>query len=95
MAADLGNLGNIAQARGNLDKAENYHDRSLAILTELDHKEGMAVQLGNLGIVTEARGDVTKACQYWGKALTLFREIGMNPQIEMTEGIMIDAKCIS
>ena len=45
-AAALGNLGIIAQTRGDLDAAEDYLKRSLEIDETLGRKEGMANQLG-------------------------------------------------
>nr|VFK61418.1 MAG: TPR repeat-containing protein [Candidatus Kentron sp. UNK]VFK69124.1 MAG: TPR repeat-containing protein [Candidatus Kentron sp. UNK] len=57
-AVALGNLGLIAQTRGELAKAEEYHRRALAIAEELGHKEYMAANLSNLGLLAKTHGDL-------------------------------------
>ena len=76
MASDLGNLGVIAQIRGDLDKAEEYYQRSLAIEEELGRKEGMASDLGNLEGLAQRRGDLARAEEYHWRALAIDEELG-------------------
>lgn len=52
---DLGQLGTTAQARGRLDKAEDWYRKSLAIEEELGNLPGMALAYGQLGLLAEAR----------------------------------------
>ena len=47
--ADLGNLGAVAITRGDLDAAEDYHKRALAIDEKLGRLEGQAKQAGKSG----------------------------------------------
>ena len=47
MAAAYGNLGIIAQIRGDLEEAEELHQKSLQIQEELGHRKGMAASYGN------------------------------------------------
>ena len=54
--ADYGNLGTIAQIRGDLEQAEELYRKSLQINEQLGHLEGMAADYGNLGIIA-LRGD--------------------------------------
>ena len=42
MASEYGNLGLIYQTRGELDRAEEMHKKSLAIEEKLGNEEGMA-----------------------------------------------------
>ena len=39
MASDYGNLGNIYKSRGELDKACDYWNKSLALFSKIDAKE--------------------------------------------------------
>ena len=75
-AKALGNLGLVAQTRGDLAAAEDYHRRSLALEEELGRKEGMADTLCNLGTVALTRGDLDAAEDYYSRALALEEELG-------------------
>jgi|GEM_PF-1185085 len=75
-AAARGNLGNVYQIRGDLDRAVEFHEKSLAIERELGRKEGMANQYGNLGIVYQIRGNLDRAVEFHEKSLALNRELG-------------------
>jgi tetratricopeptide (TPR) repeat protein len=81
MAASYCSLGLIYMDRGELDKAEEMHLKSLAIEKQLGHKEGMARQYGNLGLIYQTRGDLDKAEEMVRKALTLFEQIGMEHRV--------------
>ncbi|MCP5204917.1 MAG: tetratricopeptide repeat protein [Pseudomonadales bacterium] len=48
MADQYGNLGNLYQIRGELERAEEMYQKSLAIEETLGRKEGMASVYGNL-----------------------------------------------
>ncbi|MDX8392705.1 MAG: tetratricopeptide repeat protein [Mariprofundaceae bacterium] len=87
-AAAYGNLGNIYQTRGDLDKAESFHLKLLAIDEALGHQEGMAFDYGNLGILYQIRGDLDKACAAWKKSRDLFTAIGAAPMIQKVDGLI-------
>ena len=76
MAAVLGNLGLIYQTKGELDKAEQMHKKSLAIEEKLGRLEGIARQYGNLGIIYQTRGELDKAEQMYKRALEIEEKLG-------------------
>ena len=76
MAAEYGNLGLVYLNLGKLDRAEEMHERALAIEKELGRKEGVATDYGNLGNIYRIRGDLHRAERMYGKALALFDELG-------------------
>jgi Tfp pilus assembly protein PilF len=55
VAIDYGNLGVIEHKRGNLDTAEAYYTKSLALNEKMGLKEEMARQRRNLADVAELR----------------------------------------
>ncbi|MEM9065484.1 MAG: tetratricopeptide repeat protein [Planctomycetota bacterium] len=75
-AAALGNLGLIYETRGDLDRAEEAHEKSLALNEELGRKEGMAANYGNLGLIYLTRGDLDRAKEAHERALALNKELG-------------------
>ncbi len=72
----LGNLGLIYRTRGDLEKAEEYHLKSLEIEKELGLKEGMASDYGNLGLIYRRQGDLEKAEEHHLKSLEIAKELG-------------------
>ena len=64
MATNYGNLGNIYNARGELDKAEAMYQKALSLDEALGSKEGMAADYNALGIVyfTREQVDRQRAC---------------------------------
>ena len=89
-AMTLGNLGGVYLTRGDLDKAEEMHLKSLEIEEKLGRPEGMASDYGNLGGVYLTRGDLDKAREYWEKAVALFRQIGMPHMVKKVQGWIDD-----
>jgi len=75
-ASNLGNLGLIAQDRGNLDEAEKLLRESLEINRKLGRLEGQASQLGNLGLIAKARGNLDEAEKLLRESLEIFRKLG-------------------
>ena len=86
MAANYGNLGNVAWVRGDLDAAEGFHNQSLKLNKKLGPKEGMANQYSNLGGLEKARGNLEAARDHWITARDLFATIGMPHMVEKTQG---------
>ena len=85
MANTYGNLGLIYRVKGDLDKAEQMHRKSLEIDEKLGRIEGMASDYGNLGVIYEERGDLKKAKENWEKARDLFKKIGMPREVKLVE----------
>jgi tetratricopeptide (TPR) repeat protein/energy-coupling factor transporter ATP-binding protein EcfA2 len=75
-AAVLGNLGVIYGKRGELDKAEEMHIKSLEITEKLGSQEGMASGYGNLGLIYETRGELDKAEQMHKRSLEIGKRLG-------------------
>jgi tetratricopeptide (TPR) repeat protein len=68
--ADAGNLGLILQAKGDLEGAQRYSERALAIDEKVygpDHPT-VAIRAGNLGQILQANGDLEGAQRYLQKA---------------------------
>lgn len=74
-ASTLGNLGNIALIRGDLEKAKEFHQRALEGEKELGRDWGIAAAYGSLGIIYQTKGDLEKAQEYHVKALEIERSI--------------------
>ena len=85
-AISYGNLGLVYQARGELDKAIEYHEKALAISEALGRKEGMANQYGNLGLVYRTRGELDKAIEYYEKALAINEALGRKEGVAIQYG---------
>ncbi|MFO0835871.1 MAG: tetratricopeptide repeat protein [Phycisphaerales bacterium] len=75
-AVSFGNLGLIEKTRGNLDAAEDYHKKSLAIEEKLGRREGMASDYGNLGNIELTRGNLDTAEEYLKKAMAIHEKLG-------------------
>jgi tetratricopeptide (TPR) repeat protein len=71
----LGNLGLIYQKRGELDRAEVTHEKSLAIYQKLGHQEGMAVEYGNLAFIYKTRGELDGAERMLLKAQAIHEKL--------------------
>jgi len=73
--AVIGNLGDVFRIRGNLDKAEEMHKRSLEIHKGLGIQEEVAKNYGNLGGVYIQRGDLDKAKEALKKSLDIHKTL--------------------
>lgn len=74
-AIAYGNLGNVYQIRGDLDKAEEFCRKALKLNEGLDNKERMAEQYNNLGIIYRYREQLDQAETFYRKALELYNTI--------------------
>ena len=75
-AADLTDLGIIAQARGDLTAAQDYFSRALSIHKRLvPDKLPVAVNLNNLGTVAYQRGDLSEAINFQTRALNICQRL--------------------
>ncbi|MFX0088049.1 MAG: tetratricopeptide repeat protein, partial [Candidatus Hodarchaeota archaeon] len=74
---DLLNEGGIIHwYRGDLDKAAEYHEKSLAISKEINDEKGIADSFNNLGLVHQSKGNFLLALENYEKGLVVFEELG-------------------
>jgi len=72
VAASLNDLGEVHRTRGDLDRALEYHQWSLAIRERLAPDSlDVAASLGNIGIVCAQRGDLDQALEYYQRSLAI------------------------
>ncbi|CAG0994532.1 hypothetical protein METP3_02862 [Methanosarcinales archaeon] len=76
MANQLGNVGNVFQIQGDLQKSLQHYENALKIHEEIGNRQGMANQLGNMGNVFQTQGDLQKSLQHYENALKINEEIG-------------------
>lgn len=74
-AVTYDNLGTIALRRGELDVAEGWHLKSLAIREDLGDRPGTVVCYENLGIVAQERKRLDVAEEWYLKSLTIAEEL--------------------
>eukprot|EP00968_Pinguiococcus_pyrenoidosus_P022862 scaffold3423_cov153-Pinguiococcus_pyrenoidosus.AAC.1 len=72
----LNNLGNVYQALGELPRAIELYEQSLAIFRETNNRPGQADTLGNLGNAYKKTGDPERAIQLFKESLAICREVG-------------------
>ncbi len=79
MAAAYLNLGVVAQERGELDAAQDWYRKSLAIDEKLGNRPGMAGAYHQLGMVAQGRGELDAAQEWYRKSLAINEELGNRP----------------
>jgi hypothetical protein len=72
MALTYQQLGMTAQNRVQLDEAEDWYRRSLAIKEELGDRAGMASTYGQLGLLAEDRQQPRQALDWTIRCVSLF-----------------------
>ena len=72
----LGNLGLIAHARTDYDRAIEYHQQSLDLAIETGNRTTESRALSNLGLAYYARTDYDRAIEYHQQSLAIARETG-------------------
>jgi non-specific serine/threonine protein kinase len=75
-AKALNAAGNLALDRGDLRRAQEFHEGSLALRRELNSLRGIASSLTNLGNVMAHQGDYPRAVAYYEESLALRRQLG-------------------
>lgn len=82
LAVSLNRLGFVLEVRGELVKALNYYEKSLAMLEKLysesrypDGNASLAKALNNLGSTLRKMGELTKALGYYERALVMFQKL--------------------
>jgi tetratricopeptide (TPR) repeat protein len=69
-------LGLVALERWDLDAAEDWCKRSLAITEKQGNEHGMALTYHQLGIVAEKRGDLDAAENWYNQSLAIEKKLG-------------------
>ena len=69
-----------AQARGRLDKAQDWYRKSLAISEELGDRPDMASTYHQLGITAQDRGRLDEAQDWYRKSLAIERGARQPPR---------------
>ena len=72
----IGQLGILAQARGDYDEAERQYRRALDIFERLGDQASAATGYHNLGILAQRRGDYDEAERLYGRALDIRERLG-------------------
>lgn len=75
-AISLGNLGNVYRSRGDLDRAIELYEQSLAISEALGRLDGIANSYANLGIIYKTKGDLGRAIELHEKSLAINEALG-------------------
>jgi tetratricopeptide (TPR) repeat protein len=76
----LGNLGYVAQHRGDYERAEALNKAALTLLWELQSAYLIAFALATLAGSVEAKGDLERAARLLGASAALFETLGVGPQ---------------
>ncbi len=85
-AAILGNLGLIYQTKGEFDKSEQMHNKSLEIADKLGLQDVIASQYGNLGLIYQTLGELNKSEEMHNKALKIYKQMGNKQEMAMEYG---------
>ncbi len=75
-ALAMNNLGNLVYEMGDLARAQELYEESLALRTELGDKGGMADSLNNLGMLATARGELDTARERLEASIAIRTEMG-------------------
>lgn len=84
IAANLNNLGALAQERGDLQKAKESFDEALDILRPLGEPAGLAETLNNLGSLYQAQGRLDAAAKAYQEAMLYARQAPPGPLLSLT-----------
>ena len=84
IAANLNNLGVVAQAQGNLDEAQRRFQEALAVNRERSDPAAMAETLNNLGLAYQGQGRLPEANAAYLEALDQVRQLPPGPLLALT-----------
>jgi tetratricopeptide (TPR) repeat protein len=84
IAANLNNLGVVAQAQGNLDEAQRRFQEALAVNREQGDPAAMAETLNNLGLAYQGQGRLPEANAAFLEALDQARQLPPGPLLALT-----------
>jgi tetratricopeptide (TPR) repeat protein len=88
LATSYHELGRVAQARGDLEGAETWYQKSLEITEALENRPGMASTYHQLGSVAQDRGDLEGAETWYQKSLEIEEALENRPGMALTYGQM-------
>ena len=83
-AAWIGQLGTLAERRGDYDEAARQYQRSLDINERLGDQASIAVCYHQLGILAQHRGDYDEAARQYQHALEIFERLGDQASIAVS-----------
>ncbi|MFC1852819.1 tetratricopeptide repeat protein [candidate division CSSED10-310 bacterium] len=84
LAGTFYRFGVVHYTRGNLDRALEFHQKSLAICEEIGDRQGIGTASNNIGNVYHARGNLDRALVFHQKSLTIGKEIDDRQDIGKT-----------
>jgi tetratricopeptide (TPR) repeat protein len=84
LAVTYHQLGRTAQERGNLEDADTWYRKSLAINEQLDNLPGMAMTYHQLGRTAQERGNLEDADTWYRKSLAIKEQVNNRPDMAMT-----------
>jgi len=84
IAANLNNLGAIAQEEGNLAEAAAFYDEALTIQREIGDPSGLCEALNNLGTVYAGLGRWSEAQNLYLEALSYARRLPPGPLLALS-----------
>jgi len=76
MGSLLSNLGVIAEYRGDYQGSHQFHERALALRTEIGDRWAISVSMNNLGMTAVLRKRYGEAREWFEKSMLLSREVG-------------------
>lgn len=79
----LRSLGAMLLQRGELERALEFHRKSLALEIEMNNQAGIAIPHDNLALVLRAQGKLVGACAAWDKALEVLGPPPGRPRFSM------------
>lgn len=89
-AATLSNLAMLARYRGDLQRAYDLAQQTLALRQTLNNQWATATSLTNLGAISLQRGEFQQAQQYYQQSLQVLHQLGERESIaECLEGLAI------
>jgi len=84
IAANLNNLGVIAQAQGNLEAAVRHFKEALAVNRELNDPAALCETLNNLGLAYQGQGRLREANAVYQEAYDYARQLPPGPLLALT-----------
>jgi len=84
IAANLNNLGAVAQEQGELKDAARYYQEALTLQREIGDPAGLSEALNNLGTAYVGMGQWNEARDLYAEALTYTRRLRPGPLLALT-----------
>lgn len=84
IAANLSNLGALAQERGDYDQAQAFFQEALDLQRQLGEAAGLCEALNNLGTVCQAQGKWAEAKQLYNEAKIYADQLPPGPLVSLT-----------